>query len=310
MDKAITLMREAFVDLAAGRAEVPVRTAVQLAGGAGTALVMPAYLPARERLGLKLVTVHPGNPDLGLPATRGLLLVADATDGRPLALMDAERLTAVRTGAASALATDLLARDDATVAAVFGAGAQAKTQLEGISSVRPIARALVFGRSQENAARYAAEMTERLGLPVVMAVSPEQLREADIVCTATTSSEPVFSSADLKPGVHINGVGSFRPDMAEVPAEGVRAAKVVVDHRPSCLTEAGDLIQPIEAGLIDEGHIWAELGEIAAGDRPARESSDETTFFKSVGNAIQDVAVASYVAARAEELDLGTVASL
>ncbi len=164
----------------------------------------------------------------------------------------------------------------------------------------------MFGRSPEKAARYAAEMTERLEIPVVMAVAPEQLQEADIVCTATTSSDPVFSAENVKPGVHLNGVGSFRPDMAEVPADVVQAAKVVVDHRASSLAEAGDLIQPIEAGLITKDHIWAELGEIAAGERAGRESPDEITLFKSVGNAIQDVAVARYLASRAEELDVGT----
>ena len=310
MHEAISLMRQAFIALSEGRATVPVRLNVPMPEYNGHALFMPAYLPDTEHVGLKVVTVHPDNPTRGLPFIHALMMVTDAATGRPIAVMDGEYLTALRTGAGAGLATDLLARPEAEVAAIFGAGVQARTQLEALCAVRPIRRAYVFSRSRDNAEAFAQEMSTRLALDVQVADDPETLGEADVVCTATTSLTPVFAHAHLKPGVHINGIGSYRPEMAEIPPETVLAAKVVVDHRPSCLAEAGDLIQLLERGLITENHIHAELGEIAAGHQTGRTSEDDVTFFKSVGNAVQDLAAASHVVAVAEARGLGTEVTL
>ncbi len=310
MEQAIALMRDAFADLSEGRADVPVRTTLALPEHDGRALFMPAYLPEKQHVGLKVVTVHAHNPQRGLPLVHALVMVLDAADGRPLALMDGEYLTALRTGAGAGLATDLLARPDAHVAAVFGAGAQARTQLEAVCAVRRIRRAWVFSRRPESAAAFAGEMRARLDLDVQAAPSPETLREADVVCTATTSLVPVFAHRHLKPGAHVNGVGSYRPDMAEIPPETVQAAKVVVDHRPACLAEAGDLIQPLQQGLIDAAHVYAELGEIVTGRKAGRTSDEEVTLFKSVGNAVQDLAAAGYVAAAARARNLGVEVAL
>ena len=310
MKQAIGLMRGAFIALSEGRATVPIRPTLPVPEHNGRALFMPVYLPDTGQIGLKIVAVHEDNPARGLPAIHALVMVIDATTGRPLAVMDGEYLTALRTGAGAGLATDLLARRDAEVAAIFGAGVQARTQLEAVCAVRPIRRAYVFNRTRQNAQVFAREMSAQLDLNVQVADEPETLRRADVVCTATTSLTPVFAHAHLKPGVHINGVGSYRPDMAEIPPETVRAAKVVVDHRPACLAEAGDLIQPIHQGLITENHVHAELGEIAAGHKAGRTSDDDVTFFKSVGNAVQDLAAASHIVAEAEARGFGTQVTL
>lgn len=305
MTTAIGLMRDAFIQLSAGRATVPVRTALPMPEHDARALFMPVYLPDVTRVGVKVVSITNRNPGRGLPLIHALVMVMDATTGRPLAMMDGEALTALRTGAASGLATDLLAREDASVVAVIGAGAQARTQLEAVCTVRPITHALVFSRSADKALLFAREMQTMLGIAVQVAAQPAQVQEADVICAATTSTTPVFDHQQVKAGAHINGVGSYRPDMAEVPGETVQVARVFVDHRASCLAEAGDLIQPLDTGLITEGHILAEIGAVAAGHTAGRTSAQDITLFKSVGNAVQDLAAASYVLDAAQERGLG-----
>ena len=295
MTEAIRAVRDAFVELSTGRTLVPARTSLEIPGRRTTALVMPAYLPRTERIGVKLISLCEDNPAKGRPLAQAVTVVMDAETGTPLAVLEAGYLTAVRTGAASGVATDALARPDARVAAVFGAGVQGRTQLEAVAAVRSLRKAIVFDTDARSAAAFAAEMGDKLGLDVEPASSPEALREADIVCTATTAAAPVFADADLKPGAHINAVGSYKPHVREIPGETVERAVLFVDERRSCLEEAGDLIIPIRQGLIDEDHIRAEIGEVLAGLKPGRTSEDEITLFKSVGNAILDLAVAGLV---------------
>ena len=295
MPEAIRAVKETYIQLSTGQARVPARTSLEIPEFRTTALVMPAFLPRTKRLGLKLISLCEDNPSRGLPLIQAVAILMDAELGTPLAVMDASYLTAVRTGAASGVATDVLAAKDARVAAIFGAGVQGKTQLEAVVAVRPIRKALVFDISPRAAAAYAAEMGRRLSLDVEPASSPEALREADIICTATTSAVPIFSDRDLKPGVHINAVGSYKPHVREIPGETIRRAKVYVDQKQACLEEAGDLIIPLREKLIDEGHILAEIGEVLAGLKPGRGSDDEVTVFKSVGNAALDLAMASLV---------------
>ncbi len=295
MPEAIRAVREALVQLSSGRAVVPPRTCLEIPGSRTTALVMPAYLPQTRRLGLKLISLSEGNPAKGLPLAQAIAILMDAENGTPLAVIEAAYLTAVRTGAASGAATDALARQDARVAAVFGAGVQGRTQLQAIAAVRPIRKAFIFDTNPAAAASFAEEMGKALSVDVEPAASPEALRGADIISTATTSIVPVFLDRDLKPGVHINAIGSYKPHVREVPGETVRRARVFVDLRQACLEEAGDLIIPLREGLIDEGHIRAEIGEVLAGLKPGRRSGDDITLFKSVGNAALDLAVASLV---------------
>jgi ornithine cyclodeaminase/alanine dehydrogenase-like protein (mu-crystallin family) len=309
--EAVEVMKEAFRQLSAGEAVVPPRTHIEAAESRGDALFMPSCLPAARRMGIKVVTVHRGNPPLGLPLIQAVMVVLDATTGSPLAVMDGTSLTAIRTGAASGAATDLLARPDTTVAAIFGAGPQARTQLQAVCAVRPIREARVFDSDAGRAEAFAREMASRLGIAVRVARSPsEALAGADVVCTATTSAVPVFADRDLAEGAHINAIGSYKPSVREIPGETVQRARVVVDHLPAALAEAGDLLIPMREGLIGRDHIHAELGEIVAGRKKGRESRSQTTLFKSVGVAVQDLAAADRLLANAERLSLGTELSL
>ncbi len=307
MKEAIEAMKQAFRQLSAGQAVVPLRSHLETADPQGDVLFMPSYLPADRRVGIKIITLYGGNATLALPRIQAIMIVLDATNGVPLAVMDGTSLTAIRTGAASGAATDLLARPDAAVAAIFGAGPQARTQLEGVCAVRAIRRARVFDVSADRAAAFAREMGERLGIPIEAAGSSSQaLAEADVVCAATTSPTPIFDDRDLASGAHINAIGSYKPHVREIPPETVCRARVVVDHLPSALAEAGDLLIPMSQGLFGKEHIYAELGEIVAGKKKGRESETEITFFKSVGVAVQDLAAAGRVLANAERLGLGT----
>jgi ornithine cyclodeaminase/alanine dehydrogenase-like protein (mu-crystallin family) len=181
------------------------------------------------------------------------------------------------------------------VAAIFGAGVQGRTQLEAVAAVRPLRKALIFDVDPRAVAAFAGEMSAKLGFQVVPADGPAALREADIICTATTSAAPVFDDRDLKPGVHINAVGSYKPHIREIPGETVRRARLFVDEKRSCLEEAGDILIPLGEGLIGEDHIRAEIGEVLPGLKPGRGAEDEITLFKSVGNAVEDLAVASLI---------------
>ena len=313
MREAIEIVKGAFAQLSAGKAVVPLRTQLPVDRHEGVTILMSAYLSESDDLAVKIVSVFPRNLERGLPTIHALAVVVEASTGRPLAVMDGTYLTALRTGAASGAATDLLARQDARVAAIFGAGTQGRTQLLGVCEVRDIERVWVYDVNSEAAERYAQEIRGRGRVPeeVRVASSPAQaVREADVICTATTSKTPVFADANLKAGVHINGIGSFTPEMQEIPEETVRRAKVVVGSREGCLAEAGDIIIPLHKGLIAEDHIYAELGEIVAGTRPGRESEEEITFFKSVGNAVQDVSVARGVLDAAQRLQLGVEVEL
>jgi alanine dehydrogenase len=309
MAQAIEIVKRAFAQLSADKAVVPIRTQLEVKSHEGITLFMPAYLQESDDLGVKIVSVFPRNLETGLPTIHALVVVVDAETGCPAAVMDGTYLTALRTGAASGAATDLLARTDAEVAAVFGVGAQGRTQLEAVCQVRDIEKVWVYDVNREAAEKYAQEMRERGGRfpgDMIVASSPtEAVREADVICTATTSKTPVFADADLKAGVHINAIGAFTPEMQEVPEETIQRARLVVDSRGACWAEAGDLIIPRHKGLISEDDIYAELGEIAAGTKRGRETEEEITFFKSVGNAVQDVSVARKVLEEADRLGLG-----
>ena len=311
MRQAIEAMKGAFAQLSTGQADVPLRVALNVPRHHGVTLFMPAYLADDDQMAIKIVSVFDDNPAQGLPLIHALVVVVDTTTGKPAAVMDGTYLTALRTGAASGAATDLLAREETHVVAVFGAGAQGRTQLEAVCAVRPIQEVWIHDVAPERAAAYAAEMSQQLSLPVRVAETPaEAVRQADVICTATTSTRPVFTDADVRVGTHVNAIGAYTPQMQEIPAETVLRAKVVIDHRKASLAEAGDLLSPLRQGLMTEDHIYAELGEIAAGLKPGRTSPEEVTLFKSVGVAVQDVAAASAVLEAARRLGLGTEVAL
>jgi ornithine cyclodeaminase/alanine dehydrogenase-like protein (mu-crystallin family) len=307
MREAIQAMRDAFAQLGRGQATMPARLRMDAPAEHGVALVMPSHSVSQQLFSLKMVSMFADNPQRGLPTIQSLVLLADGTSGAPLAILEGASLTAIRTGAASGLATDLLARPDAAAVAIFGAGVQARTQLEAVCAVRPIRRARVYDLAPGAAERFAAEMSERLGIPVEpVASSAKNLEDADVVCTATPSGQPVFADHELPPGVHLNAIGGYRPDMIEVPAATVCRARVVVDHRPAALEEAGDLLAPLRSGLIGEEHFATELADLVLGRQPGRTAVDETTLFKSVGVGIQDLCAAARALANARQRGLGT----
>jgi ornithine cyclodeaminase/alanine dehydrogenase-like protein (mu-crystallin family) len=306
MRGAIDAMREAFVALSRGEAVVPLRLALETPGG--TALFMPGHLPGLGATAAKIVTVHPGNTARGLPVIHAAVLVLDPDTGRALALMDGTRLTALRTGAAGGLAADLLALREASVVALFGSGVQARTQLEAVRCVRPVREVRIVSNDQDSAHALAAEQ-EGIRVSVVRDRAAA-LRGAHVVVTATDSRTPVFDGTLVEPGTHVTGVGSYTPAMREVDTALVRRARVFVDQREAALAEAGDLAGPIAEGEVGAGVIVGEIGEVAAGLRPGRTADDQITFFKSVGNAVQDVAIAARVLAAAEREGRGLLVDL
>ncbi|MFQ5400546.1 MAG: ornithine cyclodeaminase family protein [Anaerolineae bacterium] len=310
MDEAITAMKRAYAALSDGRAEAPLRSRLPVPTQEAVSLFMPAFIQDDEgdALAVKVVSLFPRNLARGMPLIHAAVLVLEADSGRPLALLEGGVLTAIRTGAGAGAATDLLARPDSRVVAIFGAGTQARTQLGAVCTVRAIETAWVYDPTRAKMERFIEELAGQGPIPADLraAESPRQAAAAaDIICTATTSVSPVFADGDLKPGVHINGVGSYSPEMQEVPAETVARALVAVDSRAACLAEAGDLLRPIKEGLFDEAHIHAELGEVVLGRRHGRAAPEQITFFKSVGVAVQDAMAARLALRHAQSLGLG-----
>ena len=310
MKDVIPVVRDAFIQLSEDRAIVPLRINIPFKDKGSDALIMPVFLPDENLVGVKLITLVEKNPLRGLPLAHALIIVMDAKNGLPLAILDGEYLTALRTGAGSGVATDILARKNASVAAIFGAGTQGRTQLEAICAVRPIDKVYIFEINPDSAVAFGAEMSEKLNVDISLAEDQNVLGEVDIICTATASNKPVFNDSFLQPGVHINAIGSYRPDMVEIPSETINRAKNVVDARNAVLTEAGDFVQPIEAGLFGPDVVYGEIGEIAAGRLPGRLDFSEITLFKSVGNAVQDLATAGRIIKLAEENDFGILLDL
>lgn len=310
MSAAISAMREAFRIKAAGGVVMPVRQAldargVNNSGVVGTSLVMPARVEGLA-LGVKVVSVFPGNSGLGLPSINAAVLLVDPDTGIPTALLEGRCLTAIRTGAVTGLATELLSRPESACLAMFGAGAQAWRQIEAVLTVRDIRRLHLVNRNRDKAATLADDIRRKApGLEILVSAAEAALAEADIACLATAAREPLFADGSARPGLHINAVGAFKPEMRETPSATVARSRIIVDDRAACLEEAGDLLTPMAEGLISTGHIAGELADVLAGHTPGRTSAREITFFKSVGLALEDAAAGAVAVAAAQNLGLG-----
>jgi len=307
MPEAIAAMREAFASLARGEAQTPQRLVIRT--DAGTSLFMPAYLPAGKALAQKIVSVFPDNPARGLPTISGLIIVLDADTGEPRALLEGAALTAIRTGAASGLATDLLARPESRIFALIGAGGQAYQQARAVLAVRKINEVRISSKSGKSAERLAQRLREE-GVNARAAGAREAVAGADIITTVTDSATPVFLDADVAPGAHINLVGAYTRDMQEAPAATIMRARVFVDDVMAAVHEAGDIIKPIRANLYSTAELAGTLGELLLGETPGRQSQEEITVFKSVGLAVQDAAAAARALNRAEAAGLGATVDL
>jgi len=299
MGECIDVMAEALSALARGEALQPLRQAHWLPDRRGLLGVMPGALwdDGGEVLGLKVITVFPGNHQRGEESHLGSVLLFEAGMGKPVAILDAAAITAIRTAAVSALATRLLAHEDAGDLALLGASVQAKTHLAALREVRSLRRVRVWSRRPETARRFAAEESVE-----AVETAKEAVEGADLICTVTSAREPVLEGAWLSPGAHVNAVGACTPAARELDTETIRRARLFVDRRESALAEAGDLLIPMREGAVGEDHIAGELGDLLLGRIPGRQSPEEITVFESLGLAVEDLAAARYVWRKAHRL--------
>jgi ornithine cyclodeaminase/alanine dehydrogenase-like protein (mu-crystallin family) len=303
MPGCMQAMEEALVTLARGEFHLPLRPVVRPPGESHLLGLMPTYRSGgRPLYALKTVAIFPDNPSRGLDPHQGTVTLYDGTTGEVLAVMNASPITAIRTAAVSGVATRALAREDARVLAVVGAGHQARPHIAAMLEARPLEEVRISSRSYESAERLAAEW------PLARAVESNEdaVRGADVICTVTQSAEPVLSHEWLAPGVHINAVGACFPHTRELDTETVVRSSFFTDRRESCENEAGDYVIPLQEGAISDGHIRAELGEVLAGTAPGRTSPQEITVFESLGLAVEDLAAAEYLMRRARETGAGT----
>jgi ornithine cyclodeaminase len=296
MAESIEVMAGALAALGRGEGIQPLRPVMWLPERVGALGMMPGYLGHIKTMGIKVVSVFPGNHGTEYDSHQGTVMLFETEHGRLLALMDATEITAIRTAAATAVATRLLAREDATDLSILGSGVQARSHLEAMLLIRPIQRVRVWSRNGENATRFAQRESARHDIEIE--VSPDAdtaVREADIICTTTSSLEPILKGEAVAAGSHINAVGSSVPFARELDTAAVVQSRLFVDRRESTVNEAGDFLFPQKEGAIDANHIVAEIGDILIGRHPGRESVDEITLFKSLGLAVEDVASAHFI---------------
>jgi ornithine cyclodeaminase len=307
MAECIAAMAEVLATLARGDAILPLRQVLLLPGGVGAFAVMPAWLGPPRAIGLKAITVFPGNHGTEYDSHQGAVLLFEGERGRLLAVMDASSITAIRTAAVSAVATRLLAREEAGDLAILGTGVQARTHLEALLLVRPIRRVRAYSRSPDNVRAFVEHAARRHGISVIAApTARDAVGGADLVCTTTSSREPVVAGAWISPGTHINAVGASLPTARELDAAAVRRSRLYVDRRESAVNEAGDFLIAKREGAVTDDHVQAEIGELLLGRRPGRKSADEITLFKSLGLAVEDLASARLIYDNAVRAGLGT----
>jgi alanine dehydrogenase len=307
IQELIAALEQAHIQYSTGKAVMPVRLVVPLPQIRGRITSMPGYLNADKALGMKVVTYFSDNPKQSLPAILGTVMLFSAETGKIIAVMDGSSITAIRTACASAMATKVLSNAETPVLGILGAGVQARAHIRALCRVRKIGKIKLYSPSGVSAAAVKQDLETEIGAAIEIARSAEQtVRDSDLIVTATTSNTPVLSHEWLKPGAHINAVGSHRPDQREIDGPTVARAKVVVDSREAIMAECGDILLAIKEDSISESHIHGEIGDILAGTKPARTSTDEITLYKSVGIAIQDVATANLVYHRALEERVGT----
>jgi ornithine cyclodeaminase/alanine dehydrogenase-like protein (mu-crystallin family) len=307
MAECLDVMARTLAALARGEALLPLRQVLMLPGGQGAFGAMPAHLSSPPALGIKVITVFPGNHGTPYDSHQGAVLLFETERGRLLAVMDASSITAIRTAAVSGVATRTLARADASTLALLGSGVQAATHLEAVALVRPLRRVKVWSRDAAHVARFVEAARKRHGFAIEAAPSArDAVAEADVVCTVTAAREPVLEGAWLRAGTHVNAVGASLRTARELDSAAVARARVFVDRRESAANEAGDLLMARAEGAIGDHHVQGELGEVLLGRVDGRRSQDEITVFKSLGLAVEDVASAHHIHARAQAAGMGT----
>ena len=306
IDELIEALEQAHVQFSTGKAVMPVRQVVPLLQINGRITSMPAYLSASAALGMKVVTFFQDNPKKNLPAILATIQLYSVETGKLAAIMDGTYITAIRTACASVMATKILANPKTPVLGILGAGVQARAHIRALGKVRQIECVKVYSPSEKNAQRLKEEMESETRIKIEPVKTAEvAVREADLLVTATTAKEPILKSDWLKPGAHINAVGSHRPDLREIDAATMKRSKIFVDSRDAIMAECGDVLLAIKDGAIQESDASVEIGEVLAGKKPGRTSAAEITLYKSVGIAIQDVATARLVFQKARQQNAG-----
>lgn len=304
--ECIEVMRDAFAALARGEVFQPLRNIIRPGNAPGFLGLMPAYRGGdKAAFGLKAVCVMPENPSRGLDTHVGIVTLASAESGELQAIANASAITAIRTAAVSALATELLSRRDARTLAIIGTGAQARSHLDALVIVRDFDRIVVAGRDRERATAFAESVRGRIRVDAAESVE-QAVRAADVVVTATSSREPVIRREWIGAGTHINAVGSSVKSARELDSQTVADARLFVDWRESTLNESGDVLVPLGEGVITEAHIEATIGELVTGTHPGRRSDEEITLFKSLGLAIEDLASIAFLYVKAQHQRRGT----
>lgn len=293
MSEAIDAMREAFLDLKNGDAEIPLRTNISIQPEKSTALFMPGYLKTRDLIGIKTVTVFKDNYLSGLPAIHGVIQIFNGKTGEPLAILDGEYITALRTGAVSGLVTDLLASKNASTVCIYGTGVQGATQLQAINEVRNISNVFVFDINRERAENFIENESVRYSFEIKFLENQEMLKDIDIICTSTNSAKPLFDKNMLKENCHINAIGGYKPEMCELPADLFADSFLVVDNIEAVLNESGEIINAIQNGYLKKESVNKTPGDIIT--EGYIQNNNKRTIFKSVGLAIQDIAIAGLI---------------
>jgi alanine dehydrogenase len=306
MESCMDAVAEALTSLARGDALMPLRTIVWLPDGSGGLAAMPSALPSADSLGIKVITVFPGNVGTELDSHQGAVLLFEGERGRLLAIIDATEITAIRTGAVSGVATRLLARPDTGDLAILGSGTQARSHLEAMLSVRPIGRVRVWSRTPQRSEAFGEQASARFGVRVeVVPTAREAVEGADLICTTTSSPQPILLGEWLAPGAHVNAIGAVGPTNRELDTHAIARSRLYVDRLESASNEAGEFVQAQAEGAIGQDHIVGEIGEVLAGIVPGRQSSEEITVFRGVGLAIEDLAAARLIHRRAEQIGAG-----
>ena len=316
MSDIIEADKKALSIYSSHKSNIPLRSNLDIPEYKGQCLFMNGYAAPAKALGVKIVSVYPENINKNLTSVPATMVLVDAETGVVNSLIDGTYLTRLRTGAISGLATDILSRKDSKILALFGTGGQAVTQLEAVLTVRKIEEVKVFDIFQDRAKEFAKKMSEKyskkFNVRIIAAESSDKaIENADIITTVTTSKKPVFDANKVKKNVHINGVGSYTPDMQEIPEDIlVKANKIYVDTRDGAINESGDLITPIKKGLIKKEKINGELGEVINGQIKGRENDDEMTFFKTTGSAVLDLVAAQKIYEMAKTKGVGQIVDL
>jgi len=307
MDELIHALEQAHIQYSTGKAVMPVRLVVPLPQIHGRITSMPGYLTEDKALGMKIVTYFQNNPKQDLPAILATIMLFSAETGNLIAAMDGAFITAIRTACASAMATKALANPNASVAGILGAGVQARAHIQALCRVKKLQRIKIYSPLGISAERVRQELESEVGVDIEVAASAEDtVRASDVVVTVTTAKEPILEFDWLKPGAHINAVGSHRPDLREIDGTTMARSRIVVDSREAVMAECGDILLAIKENAIGENSIHAEIGEVLAGAKSGRGGAAEITLYKSVGIAIQDVAAAHLIYRKALGKKVGT----